>query len=70
MRKPTGGWPLVAVVSLAVAVTLLTFLFLHRTTYDPRRDDMAPPSSNHTHKLLRHIENSPSGFGVSLRETV
>ena len=65
MKLPTGGWPFVVIVALALAVVLLTYAFLGRTTYDPNRDDMAPPTRQETHQQLERREDGsgPRGAG-------
>lgn len=64
MKAPTGGWPFVVIVCVALAATMLTFAFLSRTTYHPQHDKMAPPTTNHTHNLLKRIERSPGSLGL------
>lgn len=48
MRLPTGGWPLLVVVGIAVTVTVLTYVFIGRTTYRPT-DTKTPAPVHHTH---------------------
>lgn len=55
------------VVFIALAVVVLTFAVLNRTTYKPGRDNMAPPTTRHTHKLLKQLERTPDGQGPERR---